>query len=115
MDNIRWFQDISAEEIELVGGKGANLGEMARAGFPVPPGFCIIAPAYREMIEATGLHPVIQSILDKMDMSDTADVAAGSAEIRDHITNQPLPESLVIMRIVSISGAARTISAAAVR
>ena len=94
MNNIRWFQDISAEEIELVGGKGANLGEMARAGFPVPPGFCVIAPAYREMIEATGLHPVIQSILYKMDMNDPADVAARSAEIRDHITNQPMPESL---------------------
>ena len=45
MNYIRWFQDINADEIDLVGGKGANLGEMARANFPVPPGFCVIAPA----------------------------------------------------------------------
>lgn len=93
-NNIRWFQEISAEDIEMVGGKGANLGEMARAGFPVPPGFCVIAPAYREMIEATALHPVIKSILDEMDADDPADVASRSAEIRDHIMHQPMPESL---------------------
>jgi pyruvate,water dikinase len=46
------------------------------------------------MIEATGLFPVIQNILDQMDVSDPADVADRSAEIRDHIMNQPMPESL---------------------
>ena len=45
MDYIRWFHEITATEVELVGGKGANLGEMARANFPVPPGFCLIAQA----------------------------------------------------------------------
>lgn len=91
MNYIRWFQDISAEEIELVGGKGANLGVMARAGFPVPPGFCVVAPAYREVIESSGLYPVIESILNKMDMKDPADVTRKSAEIRDLISRQPIP------------------------
>ena len=91
MNYIRWFQDISAEEIELVGGKGANLGVMARAGFPVPPGFCVVAPAYREVIESSGLYPVIESVLNKMDMKDPADVAHKSAEIRDLISQQSIP------------------------
>ena len=33
------FSEVGADSVALVGGKGANLGEMARAGFPVPPGF----------------------------------------------------------------------------
>ena len=91
MDYIRWFQDISAEEIELVGGKGANLGVMSRAGFPVPPGFCVVAPAYREVLEANSLYPVIEKILNKMDADDPADVAAKTAEIRDLVRQLAIP------------------------
>lgn len=55
---IVWFDSVSAEDIALVGGKGANLGECVSAGFPVPPGFCISTAAYRE---ATA--PVIADVL----------------------------------------------------
>ena len=94
MSNIRWFEEIDAGEIDLVGGKGANLGEMARAGFPVPPGFCVVAPAYREMIETTGLYPVIEGILAGMDTDDPAAVTRISAEIRRLINEKPIPPSL---------------------
>jgi pyruvate,water dikinase len=94
MSGIRWFEEISAGEIDLVGGKGANLGEMARAGFPVPPGFCVIAPAYRQMVEESGLYPKIESILAQMDIDDQAGVADKAAQIRDLIVNQPVPAAL---------------------
>ncbi|MGD2078398.1 MAG: PEP/pyruvate-binding domain-containing protein, partial [Chloroflexota bacterium] len=94
MNNIRWFEEIAADEIELVGGKGANLGEMARAGFPVPPGYCIVAPAYRQMIEDSGLYPAIEAILGQMAVKDPADVASKSAQIRDLILDEPVPASL---------------------
>ena len=44
--HIAWFKDVTKEDIPLVGGKGANLGEMTRAGFPVPTGFIITSAAY---------------------------------------------------------------------
>lgn len=49
-DFIRSFSEVAANDVALVGGKGANLGEMAGAGFPVPPGFCITVEAYRKFM-----------------------------------------------------------------
>ena len=50
MKYIRWFEEIGASDVGLVGGKGANLGEMIQAGLPVPPGFCLTAEAYRDFV-----------------------------------------------------------------
>jgi pyruvate,water dikinase len=44
------FSQITRDDVAIVGGKGANLGEMYRNGFPVPNGFCITADVYREVI-----------------------------------------------------------------
>ncbi len=94
MSGIRWFEEITVGDIDIVGGKGANLGEMARAGFPVPPGFCVVAPAYRQMIEESGLHPQIEATLGQMVVDDPADVSLKSASIRELILGQPMPASL---------------------
>jgi pyruvate,water dikinase len=67
MNYIRWFEEISSTDIDKVGGKGANLGVMAGADFPVPPGFCLTAQAYREFIERTNLGESIQDILAEID------------------------------------------------
>jgi pyruvate,water dikinase len=53
MSYVRWFDEVGAADVELVGGKGANLGEVAGAGLPVPPGFSLTAAAYRESAQAT--------------------------------------------------------------
>ena len=44
--SVVWFNEVNKEDIPLVGGKGANLGEMTNAGIPVPPGFIVTASAY---------------------------------------------------------------------
>ena len=54
-DRIRHFDSITKEDVPYVGGKGANLGEMSRAGFPVPEGFVITAQSYREFVAANGI------------------------------------------------------------
>ena len=46
MEAIRWFSEIGLTDVALVGGKGANLGELTAAGLPVPPGFVVTAAAY---------------------------------------------------------------------
>ena len=54
---IRRFDEIAAEDLQAVGGKGLNLGLMWRAGFPVPGGFCLTSDAFREARPANGSEP----------------------------------------------------------
>ena len=48
---VRLFSELGREDVEYAGGKGANLGELTRAGLPVPAGFVIGAPAYAAFCE----------------------------------------------------------------
>lgn len=45
------FKDITKDDVALAGGKGASLGEMARAGLPIPPGFVILSAAYEKFLK----------------------------------------------------------------
>ena len=51
--------EVDRGAIALVGVKGANLGELIRAGFPVPPGFSLTTAAYRRFVEVAGLDEVV--------------------------------------------------------
>ena len=64
---IRFLDEIGAQDLPLTGGKGANLGEMARAGLPAAPGFCLTADAYRDFIAAAGLDEPIEALLAGLD------------------------------------------------
>ncbi|MCR5685147.1 MAG: phosphoenolpyruvate synthase [Lachnospiraceae bacterium] len=58
MKYLRQFNEIGKDDIAVAGGKGANLGEMTRAGIPVPPGAVLTAEAYDHFIESNGVDPV---------------------------------------------------------
>jgi len=94
MNYIRWFQEVGAADGGLVGGKGANLGEMVVAGLAVPPGFCLTAAAYRAFIQATGLDESIRSVLAETRLDDPADVEAKTARIRGLIAEQEVPATM---------------------
>lgn len=85
---IRVFSEITREDVPLVGGKGANLGEMTRAGLPVPPGFCVVADAYREFTASA--QETIAQILAEMRMDDADDVESKSARLREFLIGQPM-------------------------
>ena len=53
---IAWFADLTLADIPAVGGKGANLGELSRAGFPVPPGFVVTAAGYTAAMDEAGVR-----------------------------------------------------------
>ena len=76
---VVWFSDVSKDDIPLVGGKGANLGEMTNAGIPVPPGFIVTANAYFDFIEQSGLHDKIKAILDPVDVHDSRPLQVASS------------------------------------
>ncbi len=48
--SILWFTEVGSQDVGLVGGKGANLGEMTRHGVPVPPGFVVTVTSYRRFL-----------------------------------------------------------------
>lgn len=91
MKYIYFFNEPRASERALVGGKGSNLGKMTTAGFPVPPGFCIAAEAYRYLIEITGLNPIISCKVEGIDFQDPHALAETAAAIRELIGQQPIP------------------------
>ena len=65
------FTQIQAADLPLVGGKGANLGEMTRAGFPIPPGFCVTTVAFAQF---TAAYPEIEALYARLDQVTTADL-----------------------------------------
>lgn len=59
------FDEIDKSNLSDVGGKGANLGEMSKAGFPVPQGFCVTTSAYRKFIAASREMDELLDMLDR--------------------------------------------------
>ena len=96
MKVIVWFNEVGKDDIALVGGKGANLGEMTQAGFPIPPGFIVTSDAYFYFIERTGIKEKIAEILQDLDVENTEDLERRTRQIRDLIESTPvLPELAV--------------------
>ena len=88
---ILWFTEIGKEDLAEAGGKGANLGELTRAGIPVPPGFVVTASSYREFIRRNGLASVIERELDGLDVQDSRALQERSARVREAILAAPMP------------------------
>ncbi|MBI3558816.1 phosphoenolpyruvate synthase, partial [Candidatus Gottesmanbacteria bacterium] len=89
--NIYWFEEVGKEDTELVGGKGANLGEMTRAKFPVPPGFVVSAKAYREFLKSNALDKKFDRILKDLNVSRPTELEDASRQIKKLITTSPIP------------------------
>src|SRR5262245_19826386 len=59
---VCWLHELGKEDGALAGGKGANLGELLRAGLPVPPGFVVATDAYHLFVSANSLQPEIERL-----------------------------------------------------
>jgi pyruvate,water dikinase len=87
---IRWFDNIGANDLDIVGGKGASLGELAGAGLPVPGGFAVTVEAYQAFLEESGIETELIDAID-VDPDDAAAVAAAAEHARDLIEGTPVP------------------------
>jgi len=98
MKYVRPFADLAIEDVPLVGGKNASLGEMYRAlskvGVKVPNGFAITADAFRYYIEHNRLHEKIADALASLNIKDTRALATTGAKIRQWISHGELPADL---------------------
>ena len=95
---IKWFEDLTINDVPSVGGKNASLGEMIRnlgqKGVRVPSGFAVTAYAYKYMIEKAGIDVKIKEILKGLDTHDVNDLATRGQKIRTLIKNSPIPPEL---------------------
>ncbi len=94
MSEIRWFQELSRQDVELAGGKGANLGETTQAGLPIPPGFVVTADAYRNFLRESGLSERLARELEGLDVEDTDQLNAAAATMQERILAASMSDSL---------------------
>ena len=92
---VLWFKEIGKEDIPLVGGKCANLGELAgKIGVPVPNGFAVSANAYKVFLEKTKADKMIESLLSGVDTADMESLQDVSKKIRKHVERLPMPKEM---------------------
>lgn len=95
---ILWFDQLSIEDVPLVGGKNASLGEMysrlVPMGIDVPNGFAVTAFAYREFLEKAGIKEKIQEILKGLDTGNIRQLEDRGERVRNTILHGELPEEL---------------------
>jgi len=96
--HIRWFEEIGIEDVPLVGGKNASLGEMYREltgqGVKVPNGFAVTADAYWYFLRQSGLDRRLRAILEGLDTRDMENLSQRGRQARDVILEANLPEDL---------------------
>lgn len=89
------FAALRAADLPLVGGKGANLGELAAAGFPVPDGFCVTTDAFRRFMAGDGaLAAAVYAELEALAADDVAGARALGASVRSRLAGLPMPDDV---------------------
>jgi pyruvate, water dikinase len=89
------LEDVGKDDIPLVGGKCANLGELTAKGIQVPPGFAVTAEAFRRFLEETRIGEVIHKTLSNSNGSkDPKQYEEASEEIRKILESAPMPEDI---------------------
>jgi pyruvate,water dikinase len=89
------FQEIDKTKLMLVGGKGANLGELSRIdGIQVPEGFCVTTAAYKEIIDGNREYRALLNQLSPLNAEDKENISTISAKIREIIENIAIPYNI---------------------
>jgi pyruvate,water dikinase len=108
-DCVRWFDDIGIADRALVGGKGASLGELTRAGITVPPGFVITTTAFEAALAALDPDGAIRSQIERLNENDLAGIAAAADAIRGRFLGSALPAVITL----AVRGAYQALAAPA--
>ncbi len=91
MTAVVWLEEVGKDDVSVVGGKGASLGEMINVSAPVPGGFAVTAKAYGDFISRSGIASDIFEML-KVDVNDSATMngAAYSDSLRYLLANMTI-------------------------
>ncbi|MCS7122000.1 MAG: pyruvate, water dikinase [Archaeoglobaceae archaeon] len=93
---ILWLEEVDRNDLPIVGGKAANLGELIRIGLPVPDGFVVDAKSFKDFIERVGLKEKIYPILNSLDVEKTDELNKASEKIREMIERSEMPKEIEI-------------------
>jgi pyruvate,water dikinase len=88
---IAQLSELSAADVAVAGGKGANLGEMARAGLPVPGGFVVTTAAFLTALDAAGVRAELYDMFQKTDANSPSALAEASARMRALVQRAGVP------------------------
>jgi phosphoenolpyruvate synthase/pyruvate phosphate dikinase len=88
---VLFFEQIDHLSLPYVGGKGANLGELTKAGFPVPGGFCITTHAYQDFIATSPQMDRLFTALQAIDSTDLNQIREVGGRIRSHLQQLVIP------------------------
>jgi pyruvate,water dikinase len=91
---VRWFEELGRDAVPSAGGKGANLGEMTRAGLPVPPGFVVTVDAFDGFIASASLREQIPRRIANIDVQDSSALETAGRELQEWIEQAPVPEDV---------------------
>lgn len=89
-----WFSEVGKDDVGLVGGKGANLGELTKANLPVPPGFIVTAEAYFEFLAAHKLDLIIKKHVNQLNPENSRLLNAAAEGIEKAIRSHALPDKI---------------------
>jgi len=115
---VVWFKDIGKEDGPTVGGKGANLGEMVNAGFPVPNGFVVTVHAYQTFLNKAHIRSKIEAELHNLDVSKSDELEKVALRVQKIITRSDFPEDIakdIVSAYFQLSGSSMRHLAVAVR
>jgi pyruvate,water dikinase len=88
------LEEVSSSDHDLVGGKASKLGELVRAGLPVPPGFVVTTECYQAFLESTPLQVTIEGALGTLDLSRPESVDAVARRICDAFEATEFPDEM---------------------
>ena len=88
------FNAIRAGDGHLVGGKGANLGEMTHAGFPIPPGFCVTTIAFQQFMDGCPTATELYTLLDTVMPDDVETARQVGRQVRETLLDAPVPNEV---------------------
>lgn len=91
---VRWFKDLAKGDTADAGGKGANLGELTRAGLPVPPGFVITADSYLDAMDHGGVRHELLDTFHAVDTIDPDALADAAARLQELVRKAGMPSAL---------------------
>ena len=90
---IRWFKDTRKEDVDVAGGKGANLGEMTHCGISVPDGFVVTSSTYNEFLDFNSLLDPIRKELEAAG-TDVSRLTECAGKFREQIREAKMPDSI---------------------
>ena len=93
-DYVVSINEVGRGQIDQVGGKGANLGELIKSGIPVPPGFVVTTSSFKQFIEDNDIKDQIEQIILQTDVDDSLSLTESSSKIKKIILSSKVPSEI---------------------